>query len=967
MLRWRDIALAYLLFCAIALTVNHARAASHGGGATTTTYQPYRQGAGGFIRGIDIQCDQGLGKCPGNGTGTTTKVIRTDTYNAYIWSQTATTPVGNAGGPGAWLPLFTASSLPPGDPMLAFGACLNNPCDVYEARIAPSNTSVIYAQYGGYLYRSADKGAHWWNTNYPQDTASSVDQYGPKGAIDPVNPNIVIWCTTSNGCSKTIDGGVTWTVITGITNATTIGMFPEFVVPVTVTGGATQDIYLGSYGTGVYYSSDGGVSFTLLNSSGMPTQMTHMRMTSTGVPYVVPPAGGTSIFYGYVSSAWVAYTASGTNGNMVDLAVDPATDNDLTVINAGGGTAYTSSGPTTGWSSFANPSRAATDIPWLAVTNESFMTAGQIVYDMAQSHVLYFSEGIGVWTVTPSSASTVVWTSQSAGIEQLVTSRVINSPTGAEDIASWDRCVMHPQIGTYPATNPAPEPNPGNLQSGWSIDWASQAPSVVAVICAGVNDYLDNFSSGISTDNGNNFTPFSAQPGGVTMTASITNYTPQTSSPVTISIASPAIITWNSNGLFNGQPITFSTTGALPTGLSAGTTYYVLAAATNTFELSTTQVGGTAINTSGTQSGTQTASTTPTATLNVSAVQSGTILAGPAASGMLLLTSMVGSYSTPGWYIYTYGTGGTSGTGGVGTYKIWNGNQNYSSQTMYALNYGYFGGCIAAQSATSIISITGNGASPANGTAFAVQYTADGGVTWHPPDSSLNTVQGFSTEYYNWSRNCLADRVNTNFYVYSFNTGSGDAFFKSSNGGLTWTQQCSACDSDSPTNSLTGFFSYHGVFEATPGSANEIFATGGGGSGASNPNTNPMYHSTDAGQHFHRVSNVEDVFALGFGAPKPGGSGAASLYIVGYVNQGSGYVAGVWRSDDDAVTWNFAGAWPGSLDTVTSIDGNKIYWGTFRTGFSGSGAASGQLNYLLRRDVDPASNDNSPEFLSRAA
>lgn len=80
------------------------------------------------------------------------------------------------------------------------------------------------------------------------------------------------------------------------------------------------------------------------------------------------------------------------------------------------------------------------------------------------------------------------------------------------------------------------------------------------------------------------------------------------SATVTISIASPGVVTWTAHGLSANQPIVFSTTGALPTGLTAGTRYYVIGSSitTNTFQVSTTP-GGTAINTSGTQSGTQSA------------------------------------------------------------------------------------------------------------------------------------------------------------------------------------------------------------------------------------------------------------------------------------------------------------------------------------------------------------------------
>lgn len=73
---------------------------------------------------------------------------------------------------------------------------------------------------------------------------------------------------------------------------------------------------------------------------------------------------------------------------------------------------------------------------------------------------------------------------------------------------------------------------------------------------------------------------------------------------VTISIASPAVITRTAHNLSNGDRVSFGTTGALPTGITARQQYYVINAAANTFQISLTS-GGSAINTSGTQSGTQ--------------------------------------------------------------------------------------------------------------------------------------------------------------------------------------------------------------------------------------------------------------------------------------------------------------------------------------------------------------------------
>lgn len=70
----------------------------------------------------------------------------------------------------------------------------------------------------------------------------------------------------------------------------------------------------------------------------------------------------------------------------------------------------------------------------------------------------------------------------------------------------------------------------------------------------------------------------------------------------TITIATPATVTSAGHGLTNGKRVQFTTSGVLPTGIFANTTYFVVNAATDTFNLSAT-LGGAAISTSGGQSG----------------------------------------------------------------------------------------------------------------------------------------------------------------------------------------------------------------------------------------------------------------------------------------------------------------------------------------------------------------------------
>jgi hypothetical protein len=83
---------------------------------------------------------------------------------------------------------------------------------------------------------------------------------------------------------------------------------------------------------------------------------------------------------------------------------------------------------------------------------------------------------------------------------------------------------------------------------------------------------------------------------------------PQYAVTATITIASPGVITTGID-IPTGTPVILSTTGALPTGLVAGTIYYYIRQNSTTGNLATSLANaqaGTAINTSGSQSGVHT-------------------------------------------------------------------------------------------------------------------------------------------------------------------------------------------------------------------------------------------------------------------------------------------------------------------------------------------------------------------------
>lgn len=81
------------------------------------------------------------------------------------------------------------------------------------------------------------------------------------------------------------------------------------------------------------------------------------------------------------------------------------------------------------------------------------------------------------------------------------------------------------------------------------------------------------------------------------------------SATATMTIATPCVVTLVSHGRETTDKVYFTTTGALPTGVTANTTYYVIKIDANAFNLATSAanaVAGTKVSTSGSQSGTHT-------------------------------------------------------------------------------------------------------------------------------------------------------------------------------------------------------------------------------------------------------------------------------------------------------------------------------------------------------------------------
>ena len=447
-----------------------------------TTWHELEIGAGGFLTGIDIASDG-------------TKVIRTDTYGAYLWTGTQ------------WQQLVNSTSMPSGD------VAVDNNAGVYEIQIAPSNTSRLYMMYLGSVFRTDNKGTTWTQTAFapgtPDPSAEANDNYrtyGEKMAVDPANSNVVYVGTELTGVWMTSDAGASWTQVSAIPDGTsTVGMEGMVFDPSSgTTGGKTNAIYIGSSGNGVYRSTNAGAAWTHL--TGGPTSVINAEVASSTYFAV----DGTNAWK-YSSGAWTEIQAG---GGWWGVAVDPNNSNHVVLQNGGGQIDISNDGGST-WSGIDGSILfSATDIPWLANASgigSTFMAVSNVAFDPSVSGKLWASAGAAVWNTTLpggfTSSSPITWNSQSLGIEQLVANEIISPPSGHALAISWDRPVFYinsPDI--FPSSWGPNEQHA--VIGGWSADYASKNPSFIA----GIFNSQGTEELAYSSDGGQTWTPFPTYP-----------------------------------------------------------------------------------------------------------------------------------------------------------------------------------------------------------------------------------------------------------------------------------------------------------------------------------------------------------------------------------------------------------------------------------------------------------------------
>ncbi|RYZ93103.1 MAG: exo-alpha-sialidase [Proteobacteria bacterium] len=449
-------------------------------------------GAGGFLTGLDIANDG-------------TKVVRADTYGAYVWNESSK----------AWKQLVTESSMPVDDRVSGSHS------GVYEIRIAPAQSNRFYMSHGGFVYVSDDRGSHWQKTSFNKVSmnANSLHRvHGPRIAVDPLNPDVVYVGTDRDGLFTSYDKGATFNIVNAVPTSLQKSGEDFGVTGIVVDpsggnlSGRSKRVFASSYGHGVYVSNDAGMTWA--RTSGGPSSVQRAVVDADGNYYATDADDRTENFWIYRNGAWTNLPTSG--GPYHSVTLDLSRTGRIILAQAGGVLNISlDSGQTwTGnwWPAYSPATmgiRIALDLPALGETAGAWMSNGDMIID-PKSQEIFFAEGTGVWkTKIPDQMGAYAWTSQSAGIEQLVANKILVPPGGSPIVASWDRPIHHlSDLMTYPASY-----GPGaDFSAAWGLDYASSSPTfVVGLINWGGVD-----KSGFSVDGGKTWSQFPGKPTALT-------------------------------------------------------------------------------------------------------------------------------------------------------------------------------------------------------------------------------------------------------------------------------------------------------------------------------------------------------------------------------------------------------------------------------------------------------------------
>ncbi len=343
---------------------------------------------------------------------------------------------------------------------------------IESVAVDPSTAGTLYAAYGNNatgsgtghtgILKTVDNGATWQRTGLPSSVRMGGNaQYrwtGERLQVDPRNRNYLYFGSRLDGLWVSTNGGDTWAMIDSVpkgsassTDKAAAGVSFVAIDPrsTAVVSNPTRasTIYVGVQRSGVYRSTDGGGSFSLISgSSGPGTAATPMRgvVASDGTLYVTAWGSGGGIWRfrnGIWSNISVPASIAWYDRAWTGIAVDPANPDRILVtadgevpkdifISSNGGASWQGYGD-----SGAYPRRLTQEWPawWPAKASNSL--AGGLIFDPTNSNRAFVTSGYGFHAITDLNSTTSPANARDfmRGLEILIATRVRSLPAGARN------------------------------------------------------------------------------------------------------------------------------------------------------------------------------------------------------------------------------------------------------------------------------------------------------------------------------------------------------------------------------------------------------------------------------------------------------------------------------------------------------------------------------------------------------
>jgi hypothetical protein len=457
-------------------------------------------GPSGFITGFDIALDDKA-------------VCRTDVGGAYREMPD-----------GIWEQLIRFSSFPAG--YVGHGSFVDenyypkNTTDgwgCYEIVQAPSDSQRLYMGYGGYLWRSSDRGENFGLCNLPSHKmlANSGDQrlWNSHIAVHPSNPDVFVYGSIQNGCYSSSDGGTTMTTIAGVAAGTlNRGSSTGHLVAVNSVG---NKWIISRYGTGLYEASSPNGPYALM--SGAPAHPRYVWFDADDRLWVIDNVVATDNVYCLSNKVWTQVFHPGSI-QIYGLAVDPLNTNDLTLFAETGASVRSKDRGAT-WigddvwqGTVPGPIgiyRYSPHVPYLEGSVAMFIS--RALWKRTGQRRLKMAEGVGLAECTPPDTfARWDWHTQSLGIEELGVTDVLTLPPGGTTdvfVGTLDKPILrHTDPSDYPLEMQHPGPTM-NVDHQWGFDHASDDYSYL--VC---NVSYNQDASGYSDDGGLTWQNFSPMP-----------------------------------------------------------------------------------------------------------------------------------------------------------------------------------------------------------------------------------------------------------------------------------------------------------------------------------------------------------------------------------------------------------------------------------------------------------------------